>query len=106
DRSLPNVSRVCGRDDVQGLVAAGFAAGTLMVKSVYVLHDGTTAGQDMADLFRAEAERRGLKVLGFEALRAPADIDPLIASIKARPPDVVYFGGRPPQPPPFRKPPH
>src|SRR5262249_15383479 len=103
DRNLPNVSRVCGRDDVQGLVAAGFAAGGLMLKSVYVLHDGTTAGLDMADLFTAEAERRGLKVLGLEALRSPADVDPLIASIKARPPDLVFFAGRHAQVAPFWK---
>jgi branched-chain amino acid transport system substrate-binding protein len=103
DRNLPNVSRVCGRDDVQGVVAAGFAAGTLLVRSVYVLHDGTTAGQDVGELFRAEAERRGLNVLGFEALRGPADVDPLIASIKARPPDLVFFGGRHAQAAPFWK---
>jgi branched-chain amino acid transport system substrate-binding protein len=94
DRNLPSVSRVCGRDDVQGLVAADFAAGTLMVKSVYVLHDGTTATQDVAELFKTQAERRGLRVLGFDAMRGPADVDPLIAAIKARPPELVFFSGR------------
>jgi branched-chain amino acid transport system substrate-binding protein len=79
DRNLPSVSRVCGRDDVQGLVAADFAAGTLMVKTAYVLHDGTTAAQDVVDLFKSQAERRGVKLLGFEALRGPADVDPLVA---------------------------
>ena len=59
DRNLGNVSRVCGRDDVQGTVAAGFAAGTLMAKSAYILHDGTTAAKDVADLFPVEAERGG-----------------------------------------------
>jgi branched-chain amino acid transport system substrate-binding protein len=95
DRNLPSVSRVCGRDDVQGLVAADFAAGTLMVKSVYVLHDGTTATQDVAEFFKTQAERRGLKVLGFEAMRGSADVDPLIAAIKVRPPELVFFSGRP-----------
>jgi branched-chain amino acid transport system substrate-binding protein len=103
DRNLPSVSRVCGRDDVQGLVAADFAAGTLMVKVVYVLHDGTTAGQDVAELFKIQAERRGLRVLGLEALRGPTDVEPLIAAIRARPPDLVFFGGRHDQAAPFWK---
>ena len=94
DRSLPSVSRVCGRDDVQGLVAADFAAGTLMVKSAYVVHDGSTAAQDVAELFKGEAERRGVKLLGFETLRGPADVDPLVAALRARPPDVVFWSGR------------
>ena len=33
---------MCGRDDVQGVVGAEFAAGTLKVKGVYVIHDKTT----------------------------------------------------------------
>ena len=94
DRNLPGVSRVCGRDDVQGLVAADFAAGTLMVKTVYILHDGTTAAQDVAELFKTEAERRGVKVAGFETVRGPADVDPLVAAIRARPPELVFFSGR------------
>jgi branched-chain amino acid transport system substrate-binding protein len=93
DRNLPGVSRVCGRDDVQGVVAADFAAGTLMVKSAYVVHDGTTAAQDVAELFKGQAERRGVKLLGLEALRWP-DVDPLVAAIRARPPDLVFWSGR------------
>jgi branched-chain amino acid transport system substrate-binding protein len=101
DRNLPGVSRVCGRDDVQGLVAAEFAAGTLMVKSVYVLHDGTTAAQDVAELFKTQGERRGLKVLGLEGVHGPADVDPLVAAVRARPPDLVFFSGRADQAAPF-----
>ena len=66
DRGLPGVNRVSGRDDVQGTAAAIFATTTLAAKSVYVLHDATTAGQDVAELFRAEAARRGVRILGFE----------------------------------------
>src|SRR5262245_60179242 len=97
DRNLLSVSRVCGRDDVQGIVAADFAAGTLLVKSAWVLHDPTTAAQDAAELFRAQAERRGIRVLELEALRGPTDVDPLIAAIRARAPDLVFFSGGPDQ---------
>jgi branched-chain amino acid transport system substrate-binding protein len=101
DRNLGTVSRICGRDDVQGTVAAGFAAGTLMAKSAYVLHDGTTAAQDVADLFRVEAERRGLRILGFEGTAERAEFDPVIAPVKARNPDLVFFAGRHDQVAPF-----
>src|SRR5438876_8611040 len=33
DRGYPNVNRVCGREDVQGVVGSEFAHGTLKVKS-------------------------------------------------------------------------
>src|SRR5688500_5580355 len=45
DRNYPNVNRVCGRDDVQGVVGSEFAA-SQKSKSVYVVHDKTTYGQD------------------------------------------------------------
>src|SRR5262245_28935017 len=45
DRGYPNVNRVCGRDDVQGVVGAEFAHGTLKVKTAYVIHDKTQYGQ-------------------------------------------------------------
>src|SRR5712691_7339064 len=38
DRGYPNVSRVCGRDDVQGAVGAEYAATGIKAKSVYIIH--------------------------------------------------------------------
>src|SRR2546428_7884191 len=48
DRGYPNVNRVCGRDDVQGVVGAEFAHGTLKVKSAAFVHDKTQHGQSIA----------------------------------------------------------
>jgi branched-chain amino acid transport system substrate-binding protein len=45
DRRYPNINRVCGRDDVQAPVGARFAAQDLNLKSVYIIHDKTLAGQ-------------------------------------------------------------
>src|SRR5262245_31598449 len=36
DRGYPNVNRVCGRDDVQGVVGSEFAHGTLKAKTAYI----------------------------------------------------------------------
>ena len=55
DRNYPNVNRVCGRDDVQGVVGAEFAK-SLGVKTAYVIHDKTTYGQSVAEFFRDHAK--------------------------------------------------
>ena len=93
DRGYPNVNRVCGRDDVQGPVGARFTAQDLKLKTVYVIHDKTLYGQGVADNFRDEATKLGLKVVGYEGTEERANFAPLIIPLKARKPDLVYFGG-------------
>lgn len=93
DRGYPNVNRVCGRDDVQGPVGARFAAQDLKLKSVYIIHDKTLYGQGVADNFRAEAQKLGMKILGYEGTEERANFSPLIIPLKARSPELVYFGG-------------
>ncbi|HEX9262870.1 MAG TPA: branched-chain amino acid ABC transporter substrate-binding protein [Candidatus Binatia bacterium] len=93
DRGYPNVNRVCGRDDVQGPVGARFAAQELKAKSVYVIHDKTAYGQGVADSFRNEAKKLGMNVLAFEGTEERANFSPMIIPLKAKNPDLVYFGG-------------
>ncbi|MBI2988763.1 MAG: branched-chain amino acid ABC transporter substrate-binding protein [Deltaproteobacteria bacterium] len=93
DRGYPNVNRVCGRDDVQGPAGARFAAQDLKLKSVYVVHDKTLYGQGVADTFRGEATRLGLKILGYDGTEERANFAPMIIPMKAKNPELVYFGG-------------
>src|SRR5207245_6685591 len=93
DRGYPNVNRVCGRDDVQGVVGSEFAHGTLKAKSVSIIHDKTQYGQGVAEFFKADAEKKGIKVLGFEGTEEKSNFDPIITPIKAKNPDLIYFGG-------------
>jgi branched-chain amino acid transport system substrate-binding protein len=93
DRGYPNVNRVCGRDDVQGPVGARFAAQDLKLKSVYIIHDKTLYGQGVADNFRNEAKKLGMNVLGYEGTEERANFSPMIIPLKAKNPDLVYFGG-------------
>jgi branched-chain amino acid transport system substrate-binding protein len=92
DRNLPNVNRVCGRDDVQGAVGAEFAKG-LKVKSAYVIHDKTTYGQSVAEFFRDNAKKAGIQILGFEGTEEKSNFDPILTPAKAKNPDLIYFGG-------------
>jgi branched-chain amino acid transport system substrate-binding protein len=103
DRGYPNIFRVCGRDDVQGVVGSEFAHGTLKAKSVYIIHDKTTYGQGVAEFFKADAEKKGIKVLGFEGTEEKSNFDPIITPIRAKNPDLIYFGGIYEQAAPFFK---
>jgi branched-chain amino acid transport system substrate-binding protein len=102
DRKLPNVNRVCGRDDVQGVVGSEFAKGQ-NTKSVYVIHDKTAYGQGIADFFKADAEKKGIKVVGFEGTEEKSNFDPILTPIKAKNPGLIYFGGIYDQGAPFFK---
>src|SRR5207247_9655169 len=66
DRGLPNVSRVCGRDDVQGVVGARFAKDDLKVKSVYIVHNKNQYGQGIAEFLQEWPKQNGMQVHGFE----------------------------------------
>ena len=103
DRGYKNVYRVCGRDDVQGVVGSEFAQGTLKVKTAYVIHDKTTYGQGVAEFFRNDAQKKGIKILGFEGTEEKSNFDPIITPIRARKPDLIYFGGIYEQAAPFFK---
>jgi branched-chain amino acid transport system substrate-binding protein len=92
DRGYPEVSRIVGRDDVQGVVAAQFAAEKGM-KSAYVIHDKTAYGQGIAEFFKREAEAKGMQVLGFEGTEEKANFDAILAPLISANPDVVFFGG-------------
>jgi branched-chain amino acid transport system substrate-binding protein len=91
-RGYLEVNRIVGRDDVQGVVGADFAAAQNMT-SAFVVHDKTAYGQGIAEFFRQEAEEVGMQVLGFEGTEEKANFDALLSPILAANPDVVYFGG-------------
>jgi branched-chain amino acid transport system substrate-binding protein len=92
-RGYLEVNRIVGRDDVQGVVAADFAADKLGATTAYVLHDKTTYGQGIAEFFKREAEAKGVQVLGFEGTEEKANFDALLTPVLAANPDVVFFGG-------------
>jgi branched-chain amino acid transport system substrate-binding protein len=92
DRNYKEVSRLVGRDDVQGVVGAQFANSKGM-KTAYVIHDKTAYGQGIAEFFNREAESLGMQVVGFEGTEEKANFDAILAPVIAASPDVLYFGG-------------
>lgn len=93
DRKLPTVNRICIRDDFQGPAGAQYAKKVGM-KSVFVVHDKTAYGQGLADEFKKEAEKQGIKIVGYEGItKGELDLNAVLTSVKAANPDLIYFGG-------------
>ncbi|HSQ58773.1 MAG TPA: branched-chain amino acid ABC transporter substrate-binding protein [Gemmata sp.] len=86
--------RVCPHDFVQGSQAAVFVANELKAKSVFILDDKELYGAGIAKLFKEKCETIKLKVLGYEHIDPrQANFKKLMATVKGKKPDAVFFGG-------------
>ncbi len=94
DEGGPNVYRVCGRDDQQGLVAGALLAGEFKGKNVAILHDKTAYGKGLADQTKMAMEKMGGKSAMYEAYTAgEKDYTALVSKMKQASIDVAYVGG-------------
>jgi branched-chain amino acid transport system substrate-binding protein len=86
--------RTVTTDAYQGPNMANFFAEKLKVKSVYVLDDSGAFGVGVADSFQAQAEKKGIKVLGRDRLDPKAaDYSAILTKIKSLNAESIYFGG-------------
>jgi branched-chain amino acid transport system substrate-binding protein len=92
DRGYIEISRLVGRDDIQGVVAANFAQ-SQGVKTVFIVHDKTVYGQGVAEFFKQRATELEIEVLGFEGTQEQENFAAIIESITTTNPELVYFGG-------------
>ncbi len=95
EQGFGNLFRTCGRDDQQGRVAADFVLEALHPRRVVVLHDQTPYGRALAEAFRRRIARqeRGLILATLVLAPGGKDLASVIDAIKAKEPDLVYFGG-------------
>lgn len=95
EQGFLSLFRTCGRDDQQGRVAAEFVLGSLHPRRVVILHDQMPYGHALAEAFerRIGRERRGLSVTTMALSSGGKDLGPVIEQIKAKEPDLLYFGG-------------
>ncbi len=88
-----NYFRVVPTDDLQGVEAANWAK-SLQAKKVFILNDRELYGKGITDVFRKQAEKIGIEVVGFEGIDSKAaNYRSLATKVKATSPDLVYFGG-------------
>ena len=86
--------RTVTTDAYQGPNMANYMADTLKVKTIYVLDDSGAYGVGLADAFQAQAEKKGIKVLGRDRLDPKAaDYAAVLTKIKSLDPQALYYGG-------------
>jgi branched-chain amino acid transport system substrate-binding protein len=88
--------RVVANDNKLGGTLGRYAVEKLGAKSIAVIDDRTAYGQGVADEFvkGAKAKLPSIKVVGKEFTNANAtDFTAILTSIKAKKPDLIFFGG-------------
>lgn len=94
ERAGPNIFRVCGRDDQQGLVAGNFLAKKFGGKNIAIVHDKTAYGKGLADETRKSMNAAGKKEALYEAYTAgEKDYTALVSKLKQNKIDALYVGG-------------
>jgi branched-chain amino acid transport system substrate-binding protein len=94
DEGGPNVFRVCGRDDQQGLVAGAFLAERFAGQNVAVVHDKTAYGKGLADETKKALNAAGVQEALYEAYTAgEKDYTALVSKLKQNDIGVLYVGG-------------
>ena len=85
--------RLMANDEIQGREAAGYIAAGLRARTVSVIHDNTEYGKALADLTSTGLRARGVDV-AIDVIDPKAlDYSAAVNGVKARRPDVVFYGG-------------
>ena len=94
DEGAPNVFRVCGRDDQQGVVAGNFLQKNYPGKKIAFLHDKTAYGKGLMDATLLNYQKAGGKSAMVEAYTAgEKDYTALVSKMKAGGIHAFYLGG-------------
>jgi branched-chain amino acid transport system substrate-binding protein len=97
EKGYRNYNRVCGRDDIQGPIAAEFIRNTLKLRRVMVVNNGDPYGIALAQAFQQRAKTLGMSVVAF-ITNPPNELSAqkqqmLTQQFKLYNPEVVYYGG-------------
>lgn len=99
-----NLFRIIAGDNQIGASMATYAAKVLKAKTVAIIDDRTAFGQGVAAEFIKEAKAQGINILGQEYTTDKAtDFSAILTNIKAKKPDVIFFGGYAPQAAPMAR---
>jgi branched-chain amino acid transport system substrate-binding protein len=94
DEGGPNVFRVCGRDDRQGIKVADYLADHWAGKEIAIVDDGTTWGAGVANGVRRRLSERGVAV-AMDGTYTPgeAEYSALVSKMQAAGIEVFFPGG-------------
>jgi branched-chain amino acid transport system substrate-binding protein len=94
ERGMKTVFRTVGRDDQQGPAIASYIAGELKAKKVAIADDKTAYGEGLADEVEKTLKAAKVNIVGRERTNdKETDFKAILTKIKAKNPDVVFYGG-------------
>jgi branched-chain amino acid transport system substrate-binding protein len=94
EQGFANVFRVCGRDTLQGTLAADYLAEHWRDQDIAIVHDGQAYGKGVAEAARQRLHEHGVSEVVFEAIEpGQADYSELVEKLQAMGTDALYFGG-------------
>ncbi|MFD2366002.1 branched-chain amino acid ABC transporter substrate-binding protein [Pseudoduganella sp. GCM10020061] len=88
--------RVVANDNLIGRTLARYAVDTLKARNIAVIDDRTAFGQGLADQFVKEVRRagNGATIISRQFTNDKAtDFNAILTQIRARKPDVIFYGG-------------
>ncbi|WP_179404995.1 branched-chain amino acid ABC transporter substrate-binding protein [Burkholderia guangdongensis] len=93
-QGFKNIFRIGASDAQLGGTMGTFAAKTLHAKTAAVIDDRTAYGQGVAEEFINAAKANGIQIVEREFTNSSAtDFLGILTTIKAKNPDVIFFGG-------------
>ena len=94
DEGGPNVFRVIGRDDQQGIIAGNFLADHHSDANTAIIHDGEAYGRGLAEYTKNQLNERGIKESVFTKYsRDQKDYQSLVDKLVEHQIEVLYAGG-------------
>lgn len=86
--------RVVANDGQLGSTLGKYAVETLKGKKIAVIDDRTAYGQGVAEEFSKGAKKNGAQIVAQQYTNDKAtDFNAILTSIKAKNPDIIFFGG-------------
>ena len=86
--------RVLADDTQLGRTLGKYAVGSLMAKTVAVVDDRTDYGRGVAEEFAKAVVAAGAKIVSkYSTSDKATDFGPILAGIRRKRPDIVFFGG-------------
>jgi branched-chain amino acid transport system substrate-binding protein len=87
--------RIVANDDLVGRVLANYSINTLKAKKIAIIDDRTAFGQGLADQFAKDVKRiKGAEIVSRQFTNDRAtDFNAILTQIRARRPDVIFYGG-------------
>lgn len=94
DEGGPNVFRVIGRDDQQGMIAGDYLADNHGNSNIAIIHDGQAYGLGLAEFTKRQLNERGVTEVMFDSyIPEQADYKSLVDKLVDTKTNVLYAGG-------------